>query len=107
MFSRKRSLDIGNLIHVDNVMGVYIVYRNGEPFYAGRSTVSVRDRLQAHVMGRGSSKIRAALARREALQFEWEEMQSPQQAEAQLISALGLVKAGNLRQERDPADKYD
>ena len=53
---------------------------------------------------RGSLKIREALLRGEQLDFEWEELGSPHQAEAKLVKQLGAKTAGNLRRETDPAD---
>jgi hypothetical protein len=84
---------------------VYIIYdSNGTPFYVGRSRVSIHDRLRCHAGRTGSKKVRDALNRGEKLTFEWEEMLSPEQAEAQLIFTLGALAAGNLRRETDPAD---
>jgi excinuclease UvrABC nuclease subunit len=105
MFRRKKPLLLTNLGAVPNGAGVYIVYkRNGAPFYVGRSIVNIHNRLVAHAQKRGSKKIREALLRGEQLDFEWEELSSPHQAEAQLITQLGAVTAGNLRRETDPAD---
>jgi hypothetical protein len=84
---------------------VYIIYApDGSPFYIGRSIVSIHARLYAHAAKRGSRKITEALNRGQKLSFEWEELGSPHQAEAQLIQALGTTKFGNLRRETDPAD---
>jgi hypothetical protein len=85
--------------------GVYIIYDcRGAPFYVGRSRVDIHHRLWCHATKNGSRKVRDALNRNDRLTFEWQEMLSPEQAEAQLISALGVMAAGNLRQETDPAD---
>jgi hypothetical protein len=66
--------------------------------------VDIHHRLCCHAGKTGSKKVRDALNRGDGLTFEWQELLSPEQAEAQLISALGAMKAGNLRRETDPAD---
>jgi len=105
MFRPRRPLIPWNLKNLPSRPGVYIIYRaDGSPFYVGRSSVSVRDRLCCHATRSGSRKVREALDRGEMLSFEWEEMSSPHQAEAQLIAALGTRTAGNLTRETDPAD---
>ena len=105
MFRRKQLLWLANVRNVPDGPGVYIVYkRDGTPYYVGRSLVSIHKRLVAHAQKRGSKKIRDALIKGWQLVFEWEEMASPHQAEAQLIKQLGVITAGNLRQETDPAD---
>jgi len=105
MFRRKKPLVLTNLSDVPHGSGVYIVYkRNGTPFYVGRSAVNIHNRLVAHAQQRGSRKIREALAQGEQLDFEWEELDSPHQAEAELIKRLDVMTAGNLRRETDPAD---
>ena len=104
MFRPKRPFTALDLNGVPPAPGVYIVYlADGTPSYVGRSIIDIRRRLIAHVHGRGSVKIRERLARGERLLFEWEELLSPHQAEAQLQKHLGVC-AGNLRQETDPAD---
>jgi excinuclease UvrABC nuclease subunit len=105
MFRRKEPLTLACLGIVPNVSGVYIVYKkDGTPFYVGRSTGNIHDRLVAHAQQRGSRKIREALLRGEQFDFEWEELGSPHQAEAELIRQLGVITAGNLRRETNPAD---
>ena len=105
MFRRKLPLIPSKLTAVPHEPGVYIIYAgHGAPFYVGRSRVSIHDRLRCHTTKAGSKKVRDALNRGEMLTFEWEEMLSPEQAEAQLIAALGVVTVGNLRRETDPAD---
>lgn len=105
MFRRKKPLILANLGEVPNGSGVYIVYKkDGTPFYAGRSASSIHNRLVAHAQQRGSRKIREALVRGEQFDFEWEELGSPHQAEAELIKQLGVIAVGNLRRETDPAD---
>ena len=90
MFRPKKPLLVTNLGAVPKVPGVYIVYvADGSPFYIGRSIVNIYNRLYAHASSRGSKKINEALKRGQKLSFEWEEMGSPHQAEAQLITALG------------------
>lgn len=104
MFQQKKPLCLANLTKVPNEAGIYIIYKNGRPFYIGRSIVNIHSRLCAHASGRGSRKIKECLVRGERLEFEWQELSSPHQAEAQLIAALGTVAYGNLRRETDPAD---
>jgi len=105
MFRRKKPLLADSLGDVPHGSGVYIVYKkNGTPFYVGRSTMSIHNRLLAHAQRRGSKKSSEALARGEQLDFEWQELGSPQQAEAELIKHLGVMTAGNLRRETDPVD---
>jgi excinuclease UvrABC nuclease subunit len=105
MFRRRKSLTPANVNAVSRVPGVYIIYSaHGRPFYIGRSRINIRRRLLCHATGCGSRKIRRARERGEALSFEWKEMLSPEQAEAQLIKALGTFAYGNLRRETDPAD---
>jgi len=105
MFRARKPLILSNLNGVPNGPGVYIIYRaDGTPFYVGRSIISIHDRLCCHANRTGSRKVREALIRGEMLSFEWEEMLSPYQAEAQLIARLGTKPAGNLRRETDPAD---
>jgi len=105
MFRPKKPLQSDNLVHVPKGPGIYIIYlKSGDPFYVGRSLVNIRDRLSAHANRRGSRRVIEALERGERLEFEWEELGSPHQVEAQLIAALGTTKYGNLRRETDPAD---
>lgn len=104
MFRTKKPLQLASRHDVPHGSGVYIVYAQGAAFYVGRSARSIRDRLIAHAQMRGSKKIREALLSGKSLEFEWEEMMSPHQAEAQLIDRLGVVAAGNLRRETDPQD---
>ena len=84
--------------------GVYIIYLRWYPFYVGRSRVDIRERLLRHVIGAGSTKVAEALGWHMLLEFEFEEMISPEQVEAELIQALGTRVLGNLRSETDPAD---
>lgn len=104
MFRPRMPLVPWGLAGVPESSGVYIIYADGSPFYVGRSIVNIHDRLYRHATGRGSQKVREALNRGDALTFEWEELLSPHQAEAQLIAALGTAVCGNLRRETDPAD---
>ncbi len=98
-----------DLSHVQNVPrapGIYIVYskQTGQPIYIGRSRRDIHERLLRHVTRTGSRKIAEALADRTPLEFEYEHMISPEQAESQLIAALGTTRFFNLRNESDPAD---
>jgi excinuclease UvrABC nuclease subunit len=105
MFRPKKPLLVTNLGAVPNGPGVYVIYAaDASPFYIGRSIVSIHARLYAHAAKRGSRKVTDALNSGKKLSFEWEELGSPHQAEAQLILALGTAKYGNLRRETDPAD---
>jgi len=105
MFGGKRNFDAVAVNAVPRGCGVYIIYKNGgEAFYAGRSTVNIHDRLQRHVSGHGSRKIREALQRGERFEFVFKELGSPHQAESVLITELGTREFGNLRKETDPAD---
>jgi predicted GIY-YIG superfamily endonuclease len=106
MFRRPEPLEIANIQLVAPKPGVYIVYRTdtGQPFYVGRSRVDIRQRLLRHRNGTGSRRIHDALLRGVKFIFEWEEMISVEQAEAELILKLGTVEFGNLRREVDPAD---
>lgn len=86
--------------------GVYIVYHpHGEPAYVGRSRCNIRDRLQCHRAGRGNRLLAAALRGGGQLWFEYECLESPDQAEAQLIAAFDRDRLYNLRRETDPADR--
>jgi hypothetical protein len=91
---------------VEDCRGVYIVYKNHDPYYVGMSNSSIRDRLLAHISGRGSRKIAEQLGQGNDLTYEWLCVDSPEQAEAQLIGELGTITAGNLRRETDPADEF-
>lgn len=105
MFRPRKPLLLPNITAVPHGPGVYIIYDGrGRPFYVGRSKVSIHNRLRCHAGRTGSRKVRDALIRGDNLTFEWQEMLSPEQAEAQLITTLGVFTAGNLRRETDPAD---
>ena len=84
MFRPKQPLVPSSLRAVPKGPGVDIIYNSrGTPFYVGRSIVNIRDRLICHAERRGSRKVREALSRGEMLSFEWQELLSPHQAEAQ------------------------
>ena len=104
MFMVRRRFDAMNVAHVPRASGVYIIYRAGTPVYIGRSRVDIHRRLQAHVTGRGNQGIAESILRGTALQFEWQELASPEQAEAILIRELGGMTYFNMRRETDPAD---
>ena len=107
MFSPRRSFDFAGMTTVPREPGVYVVYDLAGPVYVGRSRVSIRDRLMAHVTGRGNRNL--ALARHVgasgSLTFSYLcGVASVEQAEAQLIRTLGVARFANLRRETDPAD---
>lgn len=91
----------------DCAQGVYAIYCDGVPFYAGRSLNNVKGRLLCHLRGTGNRNVWAAVIRQRRLQFTFAELMSFEQFEALLISALGGTgRLGNLRNETDPADKF-
>lgn len=90
--------------HVSNCPGVYIIERNGTPYYIGRSRVSIQDRLKRHVKGTGSRMVAALLGGSDRLTVEYECVGNMEQMESQLIQHLGTTRFGNLRRETDPAD---
>ena len=105
MFKNLESFDEFNVRKVPHKAGVYIIYKNnGQPFYVGRSRISMFDRLWKHLQLNGSSRIRNALDKGERFNFEYQEMVSVEQAEAILIAKLGVIDFGNLRREADPVD---
>ena len=105
MFRKLEPFDLARVMAVPRASGVYIICKKDKtPFYVGRSRTNIFDRLWAHVNKRGSRKIREALEQGIPLEFEYQEMISVEQAEAILIKELGVLTAGNLRRETDPAD---
>lgn len=106
MFMRRKPFTAINVSTVPKEAGVYIIYDRAsrEAVYVGRSRVSIYDRLNKHVTGLGSRKIAEVIRRRVELDFEYQVLGSPEQAEAQLIQALGTTRLFNLRRETDPAD---
>ena len=104
MFRELQSFEPRSVQKVPNQPGIYIIYKDRQPYYVGRSRASMWDRLWKHVHKVGSRKIREALERGVKLEFEYQEMASVEQAEAILIENLGVVGFGNLRREVDPAD---
>jgi hypothetical protein len=104
MFMARRRFDAINVNLVPRAPGVYIIYRTGTPVYIGRSGVDIHRRLQAHLTGRGNRGIAHAMRRGTSLEFEWQELGSPEQAEAILIRELGVTAYFNMRRETDPAD---
>lgn len=85
--------------------GVYVIYKDGTPFYVGRSTRNIAERLRDHVRGNGSTKVRDILEKGYKLQFVYYCSNSPEQFEAILIEDLGTTAFGNLRRESDPGDQ--
>jgi hypothetical protein len=104
MFMARRRFDLMNVAHVPRASGVYVIYRAGTPVYIGRSRVDIHRRLNSHVTGRGNRGIADAVRRGTTLEFEWQELGSPEQAEAILIRELGGTTYFNMRRETDPAD---
>lgn len=89
---------------VPTCSGVYIILRNGNPYYVGRSRVNIYRRLKAHAGGYGSKKVAELLGKSDKLTVEYECLTSVEQMESQLINELGTDKLGNMRRETDPAD---
>jgi len=87
--------------------GVYVIHDLAGPIYVGRSRVNIQTRLRHHLRGTGNRVIAQALRVRASpsLRFEYQTMISVEQAEAQLIEALGSSNYANLRREVDPADR--
>ena len=92
---------------IPSCSGIYIIKRNGDPYYVGRSRRSIQERLQRHVTGSGSRKVAGLLGSSDRLTVEYECLSSVEQMEAQLIADLGTTRFGNLRRETDPADWDD
>src|SRR5450755_4288048 len=79
--------------------GVYIIYEGETPVYVGRSRVNIRQRLEVHRHGRGNWFLRLVGP---TASFEYSEMMSCEQAEAQLIRELNgsgaiLVQPSRVR----------
>jgi len=104
MFHKLKPFTDRNVKAVPRGPGIYIIYADGEPFYIGRSTRDIHERLWKHFTRTGSRKVAEAVSQGIALEFEYQEMLSVEQAEAQLIHAFGTYKFGNLRRETDPVD---
>src|SRR4051812_38401660 len=86
-----------------NCGGVYIIFRNDQPMYVGRSRVSIRDRLRSHYAGRGSACIDSQRGEnRSGWTFDAQCAGSPEQLEANRIRDLS--PPCNMRGEKDPAD---
>ncbi|MGH7455131.1 MAG: GIY-YIG nuclease family protein [bacterium] len=107
VFRKLEEFSEGTILdHVPTAAGVYIIYKsNGQPVYVGCSRRNIRARLLCHRRGNGNRKI-AEKINKSKFKFEWEIMLSVEQAEAQLIKALGTRKYFNLRLETDPVDRY-
>ena len=88
---------------VSTCAGVYIIERNGTPYYIGRTRVSIRGRLWRHWQGKGSRMVATLLGGSDKLTVEFECLGNMEQMESQLIAYLGTTKFGNLRKETDPA----
>jgi excinuclease UvrABC nuclease subunit len=106
MFMKLVPFDPVQVSRVPREPGVYIIYAKAtnEPVYVGRSRRDIHDRLQRHVTRQGSRKVAEALSKFIPLEFEYQCMISVEQAESQLIKALGTMRFFNLRRETDPAD---
>ena len=86
-FSPKHVFNLREIERTPTKSGVYEISDSAATIYVGRSRTSIRERLRNHFTGRGSRAI-------------------PEQAEAQLIRALGADRFANLRRETDPADRF-
>ena len=53
-------LEREHVAQVPRSPGCYLIYLDGEVFYAGRSTTDIRRRLLAHANGYGSKMVREA-----------------------------------------------
>jgi hypothetical protein len=108
IFGNLQAFDQLHVLLAPNEAGVYILWKvsgpKPEPFYVGRSRVSMRGRLLQHWLGTGSRKI--AATRKNELAFECQAMISVEQVEAILIKELPTYPVGNLRRETDPADRW-
>jgi predicted GIY-YIG superfamily endonuclease len=100
----KLSFDESSMGYVNSCGGVYIIYKDGNPYYVGRSRKDISARLKSHLKGTGSRKVAELLGTSAKLTMEFECLSSMEQVEAQLIKDLGTDKFGNLRKETDPAD---
>jgi excinuclease UvrABC nuclease subunit len=107
IFGFLRPFDESHVDRVPAMSGVYVIYERAGPIYVGRSRVNIRGRLRHHLRGTGNRVIAQALRLGTglSLRFEHQTMISVEQAEAQLIEALGTSKFANLRRESDPADR--
>jgi hypothetical protein len=107
IFGSLQPFDEFHVARVPAAGGVYIIYSLAGPIYVGRSRVNIQVRLRSHLRGKGNRGIARAFRMGVGpfLLFEYQLMISPEQAEAQLIEALGTVKYANLRRETDPADR--
>ncbi|HEY0412234.1 MAG TPA: GIY-YIG nuclease family protein [Allosphingosinicella sp.] len=94
------------LSSVSGCRGVYVIKRNDEPYYVGRSR-DIAVRLKRHLAGSGSRKVAEILGGNATLTVSYECGDSNEQMEARLIAELGTYKVGNLRRETDPADWDD
>ena len=87
--------------------GVYAIYRDGRPFYVGRSTSNIKGKLLSLARGTGNPKVRMAVESHCRLQFTWAEIMSYQQFEALLVKEFGARgRLGNLRSVTDLADRF-
>lgn len=101
------SFSSAGLDHVTNCPGIYIIYDASTPFYVGRSTVGVRERLRRHLNGSGSRKVAELVASRpNNLSVRYLCGDSPEQMEAQTILVLQTMGLGNIASVSDPADRF-
>ncbi len=108
IFRKLAKFSLEEIRKVPREAGIYLVYldKSRKPFYIGRSRCDIRRRLLCHLKGTGSKRIREQLSRNISLKFEWEEMISVEQAEAELIKEFFSETMGNKRKETDPAEYY-
>src|SRR5690242_6245463 len=92
--------------------GAYVIHQFTRPLYVGRSR-DIKNRLRDHLALRGNRYVALAVRNGDFLTFTYLEASSEQQAEKELIAALGgpvLPGLGpstlaNLVSGSDPADR--
>ena len=104
-------LSAEGLKRVPHSPGCYIIYLGNQPFYAGMSKQSIRTRLRAHLVGRGSKLVRAMLGEGKAMYFEyydvypWENT-APEQVNALEFAFMTMLGDGPLLPGNLRADNY-
>jgi len=77
--SEKILFVLGNLSVIPDKPGVYGLYQAGQTIYYGKSSNSIRDRVENHMHGREGPCTHSADM------FNWEEMHFPERREEQLL----------------------